>query len=105
MNNLREKGDENFKVLAKYTPADKRHLLLRKGVFPYAWFDNLDKLNATELPPREAFTNDLTGEECSEEDYQHAQTVWRVFGMYKCNWFREDFNFWYPISEISYLLL
>ena len=81
--NLREKGEDNFKTLAKYTPADKRHLLLRKGVFPYAWFDSLEKLKATELPPIEAFTNDLTGEECTPENYQHAQTIWKEFGKYQ----------------------
>ena len=26
-----------------------------KGFFPYEWFDSLEKLNATSLPPREAF--------------------------------------------------
>ena len=24
----------------------------RKGIFPYEWFDSMDKLNNTELPPK-----------------------------------------------------
>ena len=31
-----------------------------KGTFPYQWFDSLEKLNATSLPPREDFFSVLT---------------------------------------------
>ena len=34
---------------------NKRGLERRKGVFPYEWFDSIDKLNETPLPPKEAF--------------------------------------------------
>ena len=27
----------------------------RKGIFPYEWFDSIDKLHETTLPPKEAF--------------------------------------------------
>ena len=54
-------------------------LMKSKGVFPYSYFDSLSKLNETKLPPRSAFTNDLTGEECSEDDYAHAQKAWSLF--------------------------
>ena len=40
---------------------------------------SFDKFEETELPPIEAFANDLTGEKCSEEDYQHACIVWSKF--------------------------
>ena len=55
-------------------------LIRRKGVFPYSFFDSLTKLHETSLPARDAFTNDLTGEECSEEDYVHACMAWCQFG-------------------------
>ena len=54
-------------------------LIRSKGVFPYSYFDSLPKLNDTKLPPRSAFFNDLTGEECSEEDYRHAEKAWSLF--------------------------
>ena len=54
-------------------------LIRRKGVFPYSYFDSLTKLYETCLPPREAFVNDLTDEECSVEDYAHACTAWKQF--------------------------
>ena len=54
-------------------------LIQRKGVFPYSYFSSLDKLNETSLPPVDEFTNDLTGEACSPEEYQHAQRAWTEF--------------------------
>ena len=31
----------------------------RKGIFPYEWFDSIDKLHETTLPPKEAFYSKL----------------------------------------------
>ncbi|KYM97826.1 hypothetical protein ALC62_11480 [Cyphomyrmex costatus] len=53
--------------------------LTRKGVFPYEYVDNFDKLNETSLPPREAFYSSLTNEDVSVDDYQHATDVWQRF--------------------------
>ncbi|XP_011859207.1 PREDICTED: uncharacterized protein LOC105556722, partial [Vollenhovia emeryi] len=54
-------------------------MLTRKGVFPYEYVDSVDRLRETELPPREAFYSSLTGENISDNDYEHAVTVWRRF--------------------------
>ena len=54
-------------------------VIKRKGVFPYSYFDSLSKLQESSLPPRSAFRNDLSGEECSEEDYRFAQRAWQEF--------------------------
>ena len=54
-------------------------MLRRKGVFPYNYFSSLDKLQETSLPPKAAFKNDLTGEDCSDEDYEHAKQACREF--------------------------
>jgi len=34
-------------------------LLVRKGVFPYDWFDSLEKLCERKLPPKEEFYSKL----------------------------------------------
>ncbi|XP_070170724.1 uncharacterized protein [Polyergus mexicanus] len=47
-------------------------LLARKGVFPYEYVDDVDKLLETRLPPREAFYSSLTGDAISESDYARA---------------------------------
>ncbi|KYN18783.1 hypothetical protein ALC57_08897, partial [Trachymyrmex cornetzi] len=57
-------------------------LLTRKGIFPYEYIDNVDKLNEISLPPREAFYIGkpyLGGESISDDDFQHATYVWQRF--------------------------
>ncbi|KAF4520795.1 hypothetical protein B566_EDAN002371 [Ephemera danica] len=73
--------------LKKMFPIDKeRELMTRKGVFCYDYLDDLKKLNETCLPPKDAFKNTLTDEHISDEDYAHAQNVWKVF---KCRTLRD----------------
>ena len=64
----------NFK---KYYSGNQLSLLLRKGVYPYNYVDCMKKLDETSLPAKEAFYSKLTGDGITDEDYQHAQTVWR----------------------------
>lgn len=45
------------------------------------WLDSIDKLDETELPPIEAFFSILSGSGISEEEYSHAQRVWKTFRM------------------------
>ena len=57
------------------------HLLSRKGVYPYDFMDSFKKFDEVNLPPKEAFYSKLNGEGVSDEDYQHAQNVWKTFNM------------------------
>ena len=59
-------------------PALSDEVIVRKGVFPYSYFDSLSRMDETSLPAREAFTNDLTGEDCSDEDYSNALRAWQA---------------------------
>jgi len=63
------------------TLCDECDLLLRKGVFPYDWFDSFEKLKETKLPPNEEFCSKLNVSEISDSDYEQAQKVWYHFGM------------------------
>ena len=72
---------DSFKNLTEFYEGNELKLLLRKGVFPYDWFDNFGKLSSTSLPPKEAFHSILNDSGISEEDYQHAQKVWKTFNM------------------------
>ena len=41
----------------------------------------MDKLAETALPPKEAFYSRLNEEETTNEDYEHAEIVWKQFGI------------------------
>ena len=56
-------------------------LIKRKGVYPYDHMDSFQKFKETELPTQEQFYNLLNDESISDEDYQHAQNVWKTFNM------------------------
>ena len=72
---------DSFKNITEFYEGNELKLLLRKGVFPYDWFDNFGKLSSTSLPPKEAFHSILNDSGISEEDYIHAQNVWETFNM------------------------
>ena len=57
-------------------------LLTRKGVYPYEYVNSWDRFNGTQLPPISAFHSNLNMSSISEEDYQHAQRVWKEFGIH-----------------------
>jgi len=50
----------------------------KKDIFPYEYWDSASGLEETSLPPREAFYSNLTGRECSQEDYDHALPLLKV---------------------------
>lgn len=60
---------------------NKYSLLLRKGVYPYDYMDHERRFEETTLSPPDAFYNKLTDSHISDDDYQHAQTVWKTFNM------------------------
>ena len=77
VNNLKPEQFENVK---KHFD-EKFEMLLRKGVFPYDWFNSLEKLNETQLPPKEAFYSKLNNSHITDNDFEHAQKVWEHFKM------------------------
>ena len=41
--------------------------------------DSWEKFNETSLPDKKAFYSELNKEGITDEDYAHAQKVWKVF--------------------------
>ncbi|GFU77872.1 uncharacterized protein TNCV_1138801 [Trichonephila clavipes] len=72
------KKDE-FKYMKHYFDSEKIDLLLRKGVFPYDYFDSFEKCKDSCLPPISKFYNKLNEEAISVEDYNHARKVFNEF--------------------------
>ena len=56
-------------------------LLLRKGVYPYDYMDSWKRFNETEFADKESFYNELNKEHITDEDYVHAQKVWKEFNL------------------------
>ena len=56
-------------------------LLTRKGVYAYEYINSSDRFEETQLPPINAFYSNLNMSSISEDDYQHAQKVWKEFGI------------------------
>lgn len=69
-----------YKYFNREFPEDQQALLRKKGVFPYEWYDNASKLNATALPAIDAFYSSLARGTIKEESYEHACDVWRKTG-------------------------
>ncbi|PRP72907.1 hypothetical protein PROFUN_17073, partial [Planoprotostelium fungivorum] len=68
---------------------------IQKELFPYEWFDSLDKLSETSLPPNECFDNKLKNTLPSEAEYGHAVNIWKEkqfasFGEYMMYYCRCD---------------
>ena len=65
---------------------------IQKELFPYDWFDSVEKLQSTSLPPLPAFYNKLKDNLPSETEYTNAIKIWhehkftcfREYMMYYC---------------------
>ena len=49
----------------------------RKGIFPYEWFDSIDKLYETTIPPKEAFYSKLKQSGITDKEYKRAIDCWK----------------------------
>ena len=54
-------------------------LLTKKGIYPYDYFDNTKKYNEQKLPNKEEFFNKINNKNISDEDYEHAKSVFEKF--------------------------
>ena len=54
-------------------------LLLRKGVYPYEYMDNWERLNEMSLPSKESFYSNLNMENIDDIDYRHGNNVFKRF--------------------------
>ena len=72
---------KDYIQLCKHFPKHAE-ILQKKGVFPYSYLDSFEKLFEESLPYYgDQWINSLSGQiEVSEEDVQHANKVWNMFG-------------------------
>ncbi|XP_065650921.1 uncharacterized protein LOC136079131 [Hydra vulgaris] len=90
---------EQCKNIIKLYSGKQLDLLLKKGVYPYDWVDYVDKFNETQLPTKESLFSKLNDEDIIDDDYSHAQNVWKEFN---CKTFR-DYHDLYKVSDVLLL--
>ena len=79
---LSASGSAVFSHLRKQFPTlaeEDFKLLLRKGVYPYEYMDDWEKLKLPQLPAKENFYTHLAQSDISDDDYKHAKLVWEKF--------------------------
>ena len=54
-------------------------LLLKKSAHPCEYIDTKEKFNKTSLPNKESFYSRLNKKNITNEDYPHAQKIWKMF--------------------------
>ena len=96
VNNLSKDASSNVK---RYYAEEKLNLFTRKGIYPYEYMDSPKKLKETQLPPQEAFYSRLNDEGISDENYAHAQKVWKTFEMKNL----EDYHNLYNQADVLLL--
>ena len=70
--------------LSKFIHTEKEfgerfELMTRKEIYPYDYMNGIEKFSETQLPPKEAFYSKLNDCGVSDEDYNHAQKIWKEF--------------------------
>ena len=84
-NSLERSADNLPKDKFNYTyqafKGEKLALTKKKRVYPYDNMDSSQKFGDQQLPPKSSFYSILTHEGISEEQYEHAQKVWDIFGV------------------------
>ena len=82
MQNLRQEGIEAFPhLLSEFKETQQAELLVRKGIYPYEYFDSFHRFDEKQLPPIQEFYSSIKKENISDEDYAHAQKVFLEFNM------------------------
>ena len=56
-------------------------LISRKGIYPYDYMNGIKKFSEEKLPQKEKFYSKLNDCGISDEDFDHAQRIWKEFGM------------------------
>ena len=89
VNNLSKNAFNNVR---RYYAEDELDLLTRKDMYPYEYMDSLKKFKETQLPSKDAFYSRFNNEGISDQDYTHAQNVWKTFNMESMRDYHELYN-------------
>ena len=74
------RGGSEFFGFERYSK-NQYKILIKKGIYPYEYMTDWDKFKEMKLPLREAFYSKLNMSGIGNEDYEHANRVWKEFGL------------------------
>ena len=70
---------EVFQYTSEHFTNDEQFTAMTKrGIYPYDYIDNYNKMNDTKLPTIDKFYSNLYNSACDEEDYKRL----RMYGVY-----------------------
>ena len=73
---------DKFFYTSQAFKGEKLVLMRKNGVYyPHDYMDSFQKFGDQQLPPKEEFYSTLTDEGISDEQYEHAQKLWDIFGV------------------------
>ena len=58
---------------------ERYKLLAKKGIYPYDYMNGIAKFSEIQLPPKKKIYSKLNDCGVSDEDYEHAQKIWKEF--------------------------
>ena len=83
----------------KLAAEQRMQLMTRKGVYPYEYFDSMEKFEENTLPTKNHFYSTLKEETISDEEYAHAQNVFNSLQMRSL----KDYHNFYLLCDVLLL--
>ena len=72
-------SSEDFKYLSKVFSNEKLELVMQKGIYPYEYMNSFKRFKADRLPDIDYFFSSLKDCGITDQEYQRACDVWKVF--------------------------
>ena len=72
---------EAFKNTGQVFQGEQLSLMTKKGVYPYDYMNSFEKFEDSRLPKKEDFFSIMNNEHITDEEYKHAQNVWKTFNL------------------------
>ena len=82
---------------AHYTENEQLDMMTQKGIYPYEFMNNYNKMFVDKLPPIDRFYSSLHKERCKPEDYERAKKVWQMFD---CKQFIDYHNLYLTVDVL-----
>ena len=75
------KNLNNFKYLNKVFKGKESELVKKKGIHPYEYKNSFKRFKENRLPDKDCFFNSLKDCGITDEEYQRAIDIWKIFNI------------------------